>query len=361
MQDIKSSKSPHTLTPQAEVSDATTSLKRVDSPWKVGAHVSAAGGVENTVTNAIAIGANAFALFLKAHRKWTSPSLTPQSILEFKKRMKQYGYANNMVLPHGNYLINLGNPDSDKREKSYECFLDDLKRCEELGLELYNFHPGSTVGATSTENSIAFIAECINRAHKATKTVKTVMENMAGAGNVIGSKFSDLAGIIAKVEDKTRIGVCIDTCHAFAAGYDIKTKEGWDATMIKFDEEIGLKYLCGMHLNDSKAACNSKKDRHQNIGLGLLGFSAFQYILQDPRTRNIPLILETPTFEQPNEIWSKEIGILQAFTNAPGAIKSEDLNSLVQKLKSVVGEAELKSGKRKKVVKSAKLAKRKAD
>jgi len=339
---VKVTKSSDALTSQAKVPDESTFLDRVNSPWKVGAHVSAAGGVENAVTNAITIGATSFALFLKSHLKWTSASLTPESISKFKERMTQYGYASNMVLPHGNYLINLGNPDSDKRGRSYECFLDDLKRCEELGLELYNFHPGSTVGETTTENSLSFIADCINRAHKATETVKIVLENMPGAGNVIGSKFSDLAGIIAKVEDKARIGVCLDTCHAYAAGYDIKTKEGWNATMNQFDNEVGLKYLCGMHLNDSKAACNSKKDRHENIGLGYLGINAFRHILQDPRTQNIPLILETPNFEQPKEVWGKEIGILQTLTGIPETNKSEE--ELQEEIRNAVNEAELRSG-----------------
>ncbi|KAF8176776.1 xylose isomerase-like protein, partial [Pholiota molesta] len=283
----------------------------------VGAHVSAAKGVENSIINAASIGANAFALFLKSQRKWTSPPLTESSIAEFKKRMEEHGYTSKMVLPHGSYLINLGNPDAEKREKSYVCFVDDLKRCQALGLELYNFHPGSTVGQATLEESLGLIAECINRAHKETQGVTAVVENMAGAGNIIGSDFSHLAGIIDRVEDKTRVGVCIDTCHAFAAGYDIRTKEGWDHSLVKsftvkvFDEKVGLQYLRGMHLNDSKTECNSNKDRHENIGLGHLGLEAFRHVLSDPRTQGLPLILETPSFEQPREVWGKEIEILQ--------------------------------------------------
>uniref|UniRef100_A0A8H7Y1Y7 Apurinic-apyrimidinic endonuclease 1 n=1 Tax=Psilocybe cubensis TaxID=181762 RepID=A0A8H7Y1Y7_PSICU len=291
--------------------DKSEFLPRAQSQWKVGAHVSAAGGVENAVLNAASIGANSFALFLKSQRKWESPPLSNESITEFKRLMKELGYESRMVLPHGSYLINLGNPDAAKREKSFACFLDDLKRCEALGLELYNFHPGSTVGETSVETSLSLIADCINRAHVETSRVTVVLENMAGAGNIIGSDFGHLAGIIKLVKDKLRVGVCLDTCHAFAAGYDIRTKDGWNMTLTKFDEQIGLKYLCGMHLNDSKTEYNSKKDRHENIGLGHLGLLSFVHILNDPRTQNIPLILETPSFEQAKEIWGTEISVLQ--------------------------------------------------
>ncbi|KIM36491.1 hypothetical protein M413DRAFT_449185 [Hebeloma cylindrosporum] len=327
--------------------DPSLFLERVKGPWKVGAHVSAAGGVENAVTNAIAIGANAFALFLKSQRKWTSRQLSDNSVSEFKKNMKEFGYGNRMVLPHGSYLINLGNPDDKKREKSYDCFLDDLKRCEELDLELYNFHPGSTVGQTTTESSFSLIAECINRAHEETRGVTVVLENMAGGGNIIGSEFSHLAGIIKLVRDKIRVGVCLHTCHAFAAGYDIRTQEGWDLTVKQFDEQIGLKYLCGMHLNDSKTQHNSKKDRHENIGLGYLGLASFRHILSDPRTQNIPLILETPSFEQPAEVWGTEISVLQRLSGAD-IPKEKCLESLVSEIKDAKKAAELKKPKRKK-------------
>lgn len=306
---------------KAQLPDPDTFFTRVESPWKVGAHVSAVGGVENAIVNARAIGANAFALFLKSQRKWTSPPLSEESIVSFKERMKEYGYSPNVVLPHGSYLINLGNPDADKRKKSYDCFLDDLKRCEQLGLTLYNFHPGSTVGACSTDESLSLIAECINQAHKETTFVTTVLENMAGAGNIIGGDFAHLAGIIERIEDKTRVGICLDTCHSFAAGYDIRTKEGWESTLTKFDNQVGLSYLRGMHLNDSKTEFNSKRDRHENIGLGHLGISAFQHILNDPRVQNIPLILETPSFEQPAEVWGKEIEVLMKLSGSSGKIE----------------------------------------
>ncbi|TFK79502.1 AP endonuclease, partial [Polyporus arcularius HHB13444] len=272
---------------------------RVTNRWKIGPHVSSAGGVENAIVNAASVGANAFAIFLKSQRKWDSNALKDESIAKFKERMKEFGYSPRHVLPHGSYLVNLGNADSEKREKSYQCFLDDLKRCEQLGLELYNFHPGSTVGAATLEESIALIAESINRAHKETEHVVIVLENMAGSGNVIGSRFVELGDIIKQVDDKTRVGVCLDTCHMFAAGYDITTEAGWNATMAEFDTDVGMSYLRGMHINDSKAALASKKDRHENIGLGHLGLRTFAHILSDPRTRDIPLILETPAYDVP--------------------------------------------------------------
>ncbi|KAK0196366.1 xylose isomerase-like protein [Armillaria mellea] len=276
------------------------------SPWHVGAHVSVASGVENAVLNAASIGASAFGLFLKSPRQWASGGLSPSNIENFKARMKEYHYEPKDVLPHGSFLINLGNPDVEKRQKSYECFIDDLNRCEQLGLEIYNFHPGSSVGATTTGESIGFIAECLNRAHAGTTSVVTVLENMAGSGHTIGSDFSHLAGIIAAVEDKSRVGVCLDTCHMFAAGYDIRTKKGWEETLTKFDERVGLSYLRAMHLNDSKTDFASKRDRHENIGMGYIGLEPFHHILTDPRLQGIPLILETP---EP-ETWATEIEVL---------------------------------------------------
>jgi len=238
--------------------------------------------------------------------------------------------------------------------------LDDLQRCEALGLELYSFRPGSTF-KMSTESSITSMAESINWAHKATRTVTIVLKNTQGAKNVVGSKFSDLAGIIAKVKDKTRVGVSIDTFSAFAAGYDIRTKEGWDATMREFDKEIGLKYLRGMHLSDLRPGgfTSKKKDIHENIGLGPLGITTFQHILQDPRTQNIPLVVATPGFKQPKLIWGKEIEVLQALTSTPAIGSEEYLQSLVHEIRSTVKEAKLMKSesirKRKRVVKSTEL------
>ncbi|KAJ3850271.1 xylose isomerase-like protein, partial [Lentinula lateritia] len=299
---------------------------RVSSNWKVGAHVSAAGGVENAVMNAAKIGANAFALFLKSQRKWISPPLTESSISLFKSRMKELSYDPKHILPHGSYLINLGNPDDDKRAKSYECFLDDLKRCDTLGLELYNFHPGSSLGIVEPSVSMTHIADCINRSHRDTpgSKVVVVLESMvriiyrspqAGSGNIIGSDFVQLGGIISQVNEKARVGVCLDTC-AFLSGYDIRTEQGWKYiwhAVELFDTQVGLKYLRGMHLNDSKTDCGSKKDRHDNIGVGHLSIRTFAHILADPRLQDIPLILETPSHEESSknwDVWAKEIEVL---------------------------------------------------
>ncbi|KAG2127335.1 xylose isomerase-like protein [Suillus cothurnatus] len=304
---------------------------RVSSPWKIGAHVSAAGGVENAVRNAAMVGANAFALFVKSQRKWDSPPLSAENVDAFKRRMREFGYSPRHVIPHGSYLVNLGNPDEEKRQKSFNCFLDDLQRCEQLGLELYNFHPGSTVGQATKEESIALIAECINNAHK------------AGTGNVIGSQFSELKGIIDHVEDKTRVGVCLDTCHAFAAGYDISTKGGWDATLSTFDTEVGLLYLKGLHLNDSKAALGGHFYRRFS---GHLGISTFRHVVSDPRTQDIPLILETPTFEA-TDIWTKEISALNCLSNLvdDSEVPETEL-SLVNEITSLVrSHATKKTGK----------------
>ncbi|KAI0786179.1 xylose isomerase-like protein [Abortiporus biennis] len=326
---------------------------RIDSPWKVGPHVSAAGGIENTIINAASIGANAFALFVKSQRKWASSPLTEHSISTFKTRLKEFNYDVNHILPHGSYLVNLGNPDEAKREKSYQCFLDDLKRCELLGLKLYNFHPGSTVGQATPEESLSFIAECINRAHKATDDITIVLENMAGSGNVLGSTFAQLGTVIVQVNDKSRVGVCLDTCHMFAAvshspfilnscsyGTRAMTYELKKVGMTVFDREVGLKYLRGMHLNDSKSELNSKKDRHENIGLGHLKLSTFSHILTDPRTQNIPLILETPAFDGPGgtlaegmDIWKKEIEVLNKIS----------LSTITSSSKTELNEGELET------------------
>ncbi|KAF9070827.1 xylose isomerase-like protein [Rhodocollybia butyracea] len=333
--------------------DLSSFPERVESPWKVGAHVSAAGGVENAVLNASKIGANAFALFVKSQRKWTSPPLTELNISSFKSRMKELSYNPKYVLPHGSYLINLGNPDNEKREKSYQCFLDDLKRCDALGLELYNFHPGSTLGIVEPSVSMTHIADCINRSHRDTpgSKVVVVLENMAGSGNIIGSDFAQLGEIIRQVEEKSRVGVCLDTCHMFAAGYDIRSKEGWNSTVKSFDTHVGLKYLRGMHLNDSKTECGSKKDRHDNIGVGHISIQAFAHILADPRMQDIPLILETPSHEETSKnwnVWAKEIEVLNVLSSStleilepsePTDVVGARFDSLMQDIREVIKAA----------------------
>jgi deoxyribonuclease-4 len=277
----------------------------------VGAHVSASGGVENAVRNAAQIGASGFALFTKNQRQWVAKPLREKSIVKFKDFMQEYGYNADAILPHDSYLINLGHPEIEKREKSYSAFVDEIKRVETLGLKYLNFHPGSHLKKVSEEECLNLISENINKAIKDTKSCILVLETTAGQGSNLGYKFEHLAYIIDKVEDKSRIGVCIDTAHIFAAGYDIRTKKAYEKTMQEFDEIIGFKYLKGMHLNDSKAKFASRVDRHHSLGKGEIGLDAFKFIMQDERIDNIPLILETI---EP-EIWADEIKLLKSFEN----------------------------------------------
>ncbi|EDM24153.1 deoxyribonuclease IV [Caminibacter mediatlanticus] len=275
----------------------------------IGAHVSAAGGVENAVINAKEINANGFALFTKNQRQWSAKPLSEKSIKKFKELMEEYGFNADSVLPHDSYLINLGHPEIEKREKSLNAFIDEARRVEELGLKYLNFHPGSHLKKISEEECLDLIIDSINFAIKETNSCIFVLETTAGQGSNLGYKFEHLAYIIDGVEDKERIGVCIDTAHIFAAGYDIRTKEAYDKTMQEFDEIIGFKYLKGMHINDSKAKFASRVDRHHSIGKGEIGLDAFKFIMQDKRIDNIPLILETI---EP-EIWEEEIKLLRNF------------------------------------------------
>ena len=276
-----------------------------------GAHVSASGGVENAVKNAKDIGATAFALFTKNQRQWIAPALTPQQIATFKEAMAEAGFSAAQILPHDSYLINLGHPDEDGLLKSRESFFEEMQRCELLGLDRLNFHPGSHLKRISEEGSLDRIAESINMALERTQGVTAVLENTAGQGSNLGYKFEHSAYIIDRVEDKSRVGVCLDTCHSFAAGYDLRTKEACDATFAEFDRIIGFKYLRGMHLNDAMRPLGSHIDRHSPMGDGEIGIECFKYIASDPRFDNIPLILETPDEER----WAQEIAKLRAFAN----------------------------------------------
>ncbi|MBO4530183.1 MAG: deoxyribonuclease IV [Paludibacteraceae bacterium] len=275
----------------------------------VGAHVSASGGVENAPINAKAIGAKAFALFTKNQRQWHSTPLTGSSIEAFKKNCLDAGISADHILPHDSYLINLGHPSDEGLEKSRSSFLEEMQRCEQLGLKLLNFHPGSSLKEITTEQCLSRIAESINITLDKTKGVCAVIENTAGQGSNVGNQFEELKFIIDRVEDKSRVGICIDTCHAFAAGYDLCWQESWQETFNKFDQIIGFNYLKGMHLNDSKKGVGSKVDRHENLGNGEIGINAFEWIMKDPRFDNIPLILETPD----ESLWEKEIKLLYSF------------------------------------------------
>ncbi|CAN6653423.1 apurinic-apyrimidinic endonuclease 1 [Trichomonascus vanleenenianus] len=281
--------------PPKKITKEFRTFTRLSQPKHfVGAHVSTADGVEDTIVRTARMGGNAFALFLKNQRRWTQKPHDQKNVDAFHANLKEYNFDPlKHILPHSSYIINLGNPDKEKRAKAIECFQDDLERCERLGIGLYNIHPGSTLG-TDKDETIKRIADGINAAHKETKFVKVVLENMAGQGNVIGSVLEDLKKIIEHIEDKSRIGVCIDTCHAFASGYDLRTEEVFDKFWHQFDEIVGMKYLSGMHLNDSKAPFDSKRDLHQNIGLGFLGLEPFRLIMNRSEFEGLPLILETP-------------------------------------------------------------------
>lgn len=275
----------------------------------IGAHVSASGGVENAPVNAHQIGATAFALFTKNQRQWKAAPLSASSIALFRERCEQFGYSPKQILPHDSYLINLGHPDAVALEKSREAFLDEMQRCEQLGLDRLNFHPGSTLKEISDEVCLSLIAESINLALDKTKGVSAVIENTAGQGSNLGYSFEQIAYIISKVEDKSRVGVCIDTCHSFAAGYDLATSSGFIETFEHFENVIGFQYLKGMHLNDAKKGLGSRVDRHDSLGKGELGIDAFKRIMEDQRFDGIPLILETPD----ETLWPEEIRMLKGF------------------------------------------------
>ena len=276
----------------------------------IGAHVSAAGGVENAPIRADEIGAKAFALFTKNQRQWEGPPLSEENIKEFKKNCEELGYSMDHVMPHDSYLINLGHPEKDKLQKSRDAFLDEMQRCEQLGIKLLNFHPGSHLNKHSPEACLRTIAESINWTLERTEGVTAVIENTAGQGTNMGFRFEQLAEIIDQVEDKSRVGVCIDTCHAYAAGYDISTEEGFKDTFQEFEQSVGFNYLKGMHLNDSKKELGSKVDRHDSIGEGEIGLEGFRLLMRDERFDGIPMILETPNTDN----WPEEIRMLYGMT-----------------------------------------------
>ena len=271
----------------------------------IGAHVSASGGVESAPVNAHKIGANAFALFTKNQRQWVSKPLTEESIRLFKENCAKYDFQPEYILPHDSYLINLGHPEPEGLEKSRAAFLDEMQRCEQLGLKLLNFHPGSHLNKISVEDCLSLIAESINITLEKTKEVTAVIENTAGQGSNLGNEFWHLKYIIDRVEDKTRVGVCLDTCHTFTAGYDLL--EDYEKVFNEFEEVVGFQYLRAMHLNDSKKALGSRVDRHDSIGKGFIGFPFFEKLMRDPRFDNMPLILETID----ETLWPQDIAWLR--------------------------------------------------
>lgn len=274
----------------------------------IGAHVSAQGGVENAPLNAHKIGATAFALFTKNQRQWVAKPLTAESIDAFRKNCDELGFQPFQILPHDSYLINLGNPDADGLQKSREAFLDEMQRCELLGLDRLNFHPGAHLNRISEEECIRLIAESINMTLDKTKGVIAVIENTAGQGSNIGFRFEHLIRIIEQVDDKERVGVCIDTAHAYSAGYDLVSPGGFEKVFAEFDSVVGFQYLKGMHINDSKKELSSRVDRHDTLGNGTIGLGLFDKLMNDSRFDGIPLILETPDEDR----WAEEIGMLKS-------------------------------------------------
>lgn len=269
----------------------------------VGAHVSTSQGVSNAPLNASRIGAKAFALFTRNPSRWQSKAISESEAEVFKANCKEHGYTPDCILPHDSYLINLGSPDAESLEKSRAAFLDEFRRCEQLGLTMLNFHPGSHLGKIAPDASLDRIAESINITLDLTSGVKAVIENTAGQGSNLGFTFEQIAHIIDKVNDKDRVGVCIDTCHAFAAGYNLADIDGYSSMWLDFDRIIGLGYLSGMHINDSKKGLGSHVDRHESLGKGMIGPLFFELMMNDPRLNGIPLILETPD----ESIWAEEI------------------------------------------------------
>jgi deoxyribonuclease-4 len=275
----------------------------------IGAHVSAQGGVENAPLNAQMIGATAFALFVKNQRQWKAAPLSAESIRKFKENCQKFGFTPAQILPHDGYLINLGQPDKDKRRQSIEAFVDELERCAALGLDRLNFHPGSHLRLVSEEEDIAIIASSVREALDRVPGVTAVFENTAGQGSNMGWNLDQLAAMIEQTDRPGRCGVCVDTCHAFASGYDIVSEEGYEKFWSDFQSKIGLDFLKGMHLNDAKGVCGSRLDRHDSIGKGNIGLETFKRLVRDPRTDDIPLILETPD----ESLWKEEISLLKSF------------------------------------------------
>lgn len=289
--------------------------------------------------------ANAFAMFMKNQRKWDNPDMDPEHATLFINGCKDHNIeVGDCCLPHGSYLVNLAHPDAERKKQAYDSFLNDLVRCNKLGIRLYNFHPGNA-NATTREEGIKLIAENLNRAHAdpGTGSVITVLETMASLGNTIGGTFEDIAAIISYVEKKDRVGVCLDTCHVFAAGYDLRSPETYAVVMGKFDEVIGLKYLMALHVNDSKAPLASYRDLHARIGTGYLGLRAFHNLVNDTRLHGLPMVLETPVdsvdangkkFED-KSIWAREIKMLEKLVGMD--VESSEFKDLE---KSLYGQGE---------------------
>lgn len=277
----------------------------------IGAHVSVQGGIYNAPTNALAIGAKAFAFFTKNQRQWFSEPYSTEDVTKFRENLQKYGFLSRYLLAHASYLINLGSPEPSKRKLSVNSLIDECRRCALLGADSIVVHPGSHLRKISEEESMEYVAESIDQVLAATSDVNVVLENTAGQGSNLGYCFEHLGYIINRVNDKDRVGVCLDTCHLFASGYDFLTKDNYQRVLESFDQLVGFRYLRGMHLNDSKEGLGSRLDRHASLGEGKIGWEPFRFIMEDSRLENLPLILETVN----PDLWKQEIAILYSFIN----------------------------------------------
>ena len=281
----------------------------------LGAHLSISKGLPNVVDYAKSINCDAFSLFLSNQRRWKSKPLCQKAVLEFRERMKACNISPKCVVPHGSYLVNLATPDIDQRIKSIEYLTEELHKCNELGIPYYNIHPGSTAGKCDLSLGLKYVAESINEIHSKVQNVCILLETAAGQGFSVGKTFEELASIIKDVLDKSRVGICIDTCHIFAAGYDIREEISYRETMLKIENTIGFDSIKAFHLNDSKAPLSSRKDRHENIGKGFIGLEAFRLLMNDKRFENVPKILETPCDDSENsDIYKQEISLLRSLS-----------------------------------------------
>lgn len=274
----------------------------------IGAHVSIAGGVQTAPGRAMDLNATALGLFTKNQRQWASRPLTKDEIAGFREGLGRTGIAPEHVVIHASYLINIGNPDAAKRARSLDALVDECVRAEQLGLSLVNFHPGSGMGEITDEQTIELIAEGCRIVLDRTHSAVLVLEATAGQGAHVGHRFAHLAAIIRAAGEPQRMGVCIDSCHIFAAGYDVRSPQAYAAVMEEFAAEVGLDRLVAIHLNDAKTELGSRTDRHELIGEGLIGLEGLRNFICDRRLQRLPFILETPDPER----WKDEIAMLAA-------------------------------------------------
>ncbi|NIH16703.1 MAG: deoxyribonuclease IV [Buchnera aphidicola (Periphyllus lyropictus)] len=274
----------------------------------IGPHVSISKGIVKSVKIAYQLNSTAIGFFLKNPLQWDISSISENVIRSFKNSCKKYKFTDDQIFPHSGFLINLGNYENSLLKKSRISLINEVKRCRELGIKFLNFHPGSHLNKISEKNCLKLISKSINFVLSKTKDVILVIENTAGQGTNMGYCFHHLYEIIKNIEDKTRIGVCLDTCHLFSSGYDIRNKENYKKTFDAFEEIVGFNYLKGLHLNDSKFGLGKKKDRHENLGFGYIGKNFFKWVIKDLRFKKKPLILETVN----KRLWKKEISWLQS-------------------------------------------------